>query len=142
MVHADGLSALKLTHIDAHDAAPDRFGHVGTRIDGNNNDTDRPDILEGNAEEIRQSVIDKHRLQDHRRSPEYLHIDPDDDPDQLQQDTFQDVIIGIIRDRLKDPAEKTDNTSYHRSRHSQYQCVGDTGQIDGTVFRPQTANVR
>ena len=141
VVHADGLGALKLAHVDAHDAAAHGFRHVGARVDGNNDDAHRPDILEGHAEEIRQPVIDEHRLQNHGRSPENLHIHPDNHPDQLQQESLEKMVIRPVGNRLQYPAEKPDHAADQRRRHRQDQRIRDPGQIHRAVFLPEPADI-
>ena len=109
VIHADGFGSFKLTLVDAHDAAANRFGHISARVHGNDNDADSPDIFEGNTEEVRQAVKDEHGLQDHRCAAEDLHIGANNDPDNLQEHPLDDIFIGPAGNRLQDAAKE----AYH-----------------------------
>ena len=129
VVHADGPRAFKLARINAHNAAAHGFRHIGAGVDGNDDDTHRPDVLERHAEEVRHG------------SAENFHIDPDDDPDNLQQDPLNNIVLWTAGNRLEDSADEPDDTADQRCDHSQDQRVKNPRQIHGMVFRPKTCNI-
>lgn len=63
-----------------------------------------PEILHG-------TKIDKHRLDDHRCSAEYFHVDVQNQFYDKQQGSFDDGILFGHRNGLHDADRKTDQTS-------------------------------
>ena len=105
-----------MTLIDGDDAAPDGFRHVGTGVDGNHDQCGSPDAchaLEGNGTvgKVGQTVEDEHSLQHHGGAPEYLHIDADNDAQQLQEEPLDGVVVLGIGDGVQDTADKSDHAA-------------------------------
>src|SRR5699024_1556028 len=91
---------------------------------------------------IRKSVIYKYCLQYHGSSPENLHIDPDNHPDQLQEKPFHQRIRLRIRNRLQDSADKSDQASNQSRHQGQDQRIFDTVQVAFPVCTPEADHIR
>ena len=63
------------------------------------------------AEILHGTKIDKHRLDDHRCSAEYFHVDVQNQFYDKQQGSFDDGILFGHRNGLHDADRKTDQTS-------------------------------
>ena len=102
MVHANGLGSLRLAGVNGQNSASDRLRHIGAGVDGNHQTGRRPDIgeLHGVVGEVRKAIVDKHRLQHHGRSPEHLHIDPHNHPDQRKEKPLDGMIRLPVGNRL------------------------------------------
>ena len=101
MIHSDRFGTFELSGINTHDSTADGFCHIRSGIDGHNNDTHCPDILEGDTEEIRHPVVNKHSLQDHGSTAKDLHVRANDNPDQLKQYAFDNILIGTAGNCLQ-----------------------------------------
>ena len=125
MGHADGLGALGLARVDGDDAAPDGLGHVGAGVDGNDQDGSRPDAVEahGVVGKIGQAIKDEYRLQHHGGAPEYLDIDTNQNPDQLQNEPLQGGIAFGIGNGVENAADKPNDTANGRGYQSQDQGI-------------------
>ena len=136
VIHADRFCTFELTVVDTHDTAADRLGHVRAGIDRYDDDTDGPDILEGNAEKVGHAVIDEYCLQDHRCASEDFDISPDQYSHQFQEEPFQKILLRTARNRLQNTAEKADNAADQCGNRSQDQRIENAGKIDGAIFTP------
>ena len=99
MRHADGLRSLSLARIDGKDSPSHRLRHIGARIDGN-------DEIGGkhrrhvNVEKHGGSIVNKHGLNHHGRSAEYLHIHIQYQLNKTQDHLFYRVVRLTYRNRL------------------------------------------
>ena len=136
MGHADGLGTLGLAGVDGDDAAADRLGHVSAGVDGNNHQSRHPHIgkLQGIVREVRQAIVDEHRLQHHGGTAEHLYIHPDDDAHQLQQNALGQGVIFRAGNGVEDAAGKADDAADGRGSQRQNQGVLNAGQIGIAVF--------
>ena len=143
MGHADGLGALGLAGVNGNDAAPDGFCHVSAGVNGNDQNGGRPDAAKahGVVRKIRQTVEDKHSLKHHGRAPEYFHIDPNQDPDQLQQEPLPCRIVFGIWDGIEDAAGQANKAADNRGHQSQDQGVLHTVQVHSPVIAPQLCHI-
>ena len=73
MRHSDCPCTLALSGFDGKDSSSDRLCHVGTGVDGND-DEGRTPHSEVYAENLAHAVIDEGCLKHHRCSPEYFNI--------------------------------------------------------------------
>ena len=80
--HADGLGPFGLAGVHGDNAAPDGFRHIGACVDGDNEDSCHPNTVKphGVVAEIRQAVVNEHRLKHHGGTPKDLHINADQHP--------------------------------------------------------------
>ncbi len=83
--------------------------------------------------EVGQAVVDEHRLEDHGGAPEDLHIDPDQDSDQLEKKALDRGILPGVGDRVQNAADQADDTADHRGRQGQDQRVPDAAEIAAAV---------
>ena len=141
--HADGLGALSLAGVNGDNAAADGLRHVGAGVDGDHQDGGGPDVgeLHGIVREIGQAVVHEHRLQHHGSAAEHLHIDPDDDADQPQEEALSRGIVLGAGNGVQNTADKTDQAADDGGHQRQDQGVPHAGDIGGAVFAPQFADV-
>ena len=141
--HADGLGALRLAGVDGDDAASDGFRHVRAGVDGHDQQGGGKDVVEpqGVVGEVGQAVVNKHGLQHHGRATKDLHINADDDPQQLQKEPLGQGIVLRIGDGIQDTAQQADEAADQRGQKGQLQRVPDTAHIHGTVFIHQQGHV-
>ena len=135
MGHADGLGTLSLAGVDGNNAAPDGLGHVGTGVDGNHHDGGYPDVgeLQGIVGKVGQAVVQENSLQHHGGAPEYFHIAPDEDTNQLQQEALGQGIVFGVGNGVQNTADKADEAADGRCHQRQNQGIPDTGDIGGSV---------
>ena len=142
VIHADGLRAFGLAGVDGHDAAANGLRHVRAGVDGDYQIGRRGHVQPGAvAEEVGKAEEDEHRLQDHGRAAEDLHVDADDRADHRQQHLFDRVVVLGVGDRLQDAAGKADEAPHRRGGHGQQDGLSRAGQVLGIAARPGGGNV-
>ena len=143
MGHADGLGALGLAGVNGDDAAPDGLGHIGAGVDGHHQDGRHPDAgpLDRVIGEVGQAVVDEHRLEHHGRTPEDLHVDSHDHPDQLDKKPLDRGIRLGAGDGVEDAAYKADDAADDRGHDGQDQGVLDAVEIVAAASLPEFYDV-
>ena len=131
MRHADSLCAFCLARINGNDAPAYRLRHICSGIDGNHYNGSSPDRSEFDCVvgKIRKSVKQEYRLQHHRCSAEYFHIDTDHNSYQLQEKALDRMIVLSVGDRVENTADKADQAANRRSDQGQDQSILNTAEV-------------
>ena len=93
-------------------------------------------------DEVGQAVVDEHSLEDHGRTPEDLHIDPHNDPDELQHKPLAQGILLGVGDGVEDAADQADDAANEGGHHRHNDGVPDTGEVGEPVVLPQQGDIR
>ena len=123
MVHPDGVGCFKLPFVDGDDAAPDDFRHIGSGIDGDNEEGGKPAVhIHTHCQGV--TVNNNSGLYHHRGPAENFDVDGQKSVDKLEDKSVY-PFVGY-RDGTDDP-------------HQQANTGPDQGADDGdhqSRFRP------
>ena len=117
MSHADGLCTFCLSGIYRNNTTADRFCHICTGVDGNDNNGSKPNTGEAQCiiGEIGKSVVNEHGLQDHRCSTEYFDVNTNNDTYDLQEESLNERILFGVWNCVQNAAQKTDDDTDNRT---------------------------
>ena len=138
MTQSDDLSGFKLTGTDGIDSASYRLSHVSTGVDRNNDETTCQ--CAPLDPQIRQTVVDNHRLYDHWCTSKHFHIYADDCFYYFYQTTLCIIAICFQFNGLNDTNDKSDDTSYNSTGHCQSKCPACAFQKDAFIFHDEVSN--
>ena len=134
VVHADGLGTLGLARVDGHDAAADCLRHIGTGVDGNDEEACLPHA-HLDAEHLQKTVVDEHGLHDHRCAAEQLHIAAQEDVQDFQQYTLpRRVALLVDGDGLQCADRKADQAAEKCADQRQQQGRARAAQIRKAIL--------
>ena len=122
VVHAQGLCPLHLAWVDGVDAAADRFRHIGSGVEGDDQDG-RLEGVDIDAEPLGKAVEYDHGLDDHGGAPEHSDVDLADDPRDEQQDLFDRAHVPVQVHRL--------DQAHHKAQAAARQRAGQGGLQGG-----------
>ncbi|MPN17994.1 hypothetical protein SDC9_165352 [bioreactor metagenome] len=132
-----------MPRIDGENAAAHRLGHVCAGVDGNHGERGEPNAapLDGIVRKVRQPVIDKHRLQNHRRTAKDLDIGANQRAHHAKPGALEHMVGLGAGNGLQHAAEKADKAANKRADHGERHGFPHAAEVDHAVVVPEFDDV-